>query len=164
MSTSGQYLKGRFGLTPTSAGWPGNGNPPGAVLKGMQEWSADESAMELDGADSESGGFDNPDPGLRSLSITIQIVINTAETTFPGLQAGSLVADLFLYASGFNVAPLYDIPYGVVLRASPAVQKRGQVKQSITIKAKGPYGGPLDAILTGGSPYKLARPVTSPDA
>jgi hypothetical protein len=164
MSTSGKYLKGRFGVTPASAGWPANGSPPGIPVKGMQEWSAAGRVDDLNGTDSESAGFNNSDAGVKKLTVTIQLVINTNESSFPGLQEGQLVQDLMLYASGFNVAPLYDLPYGLVTEASPAVQVSGQVRQTITVVNKGVYAGPLDPVVVGGSPYKVARPVASPDS
>jgi len=165
VSTSGKYLQGRFGTTPASAGWPANGNPAGVRIKGLSEWSCDDSAAELDGTDSESAGYENPDAGISSCTVTIALVVNADEVTYPGAARGALVTDLLLFSNGFNAKADYDIPLGVVLRASPAVQVKGQIRQSVTIKAKGRYAGSLELDAGAAGPRRINPATwTNPDA
>ena len=159
MSTAGKYLQCRLG----GSGIGTNGNPPGVRIKGAQNWRVRTTGDNLDATDSETEGFTNTDVGAIGATVNISLVVSTLEVVFPGFDVNDILADLLLYSSGFHTVADYDFPYAIVTEAGLAVEVRGQVKQDITIMNKGRFAGPRST-PTGTAPFRLLRPVVSPDA
>lgn len=109
------------------------------IIPGVQQWSAEDSAQELDGTTAEDQGFENPDDGLSSLSVSMELVIDITTGSLTPISRGTLISGLELYADTDAATPIYSVPLFKVFRSSPRGEINGRFTYSISGKSKGAY-------------------------
>lgn len=138
MSTSGRYAVARLGTTPVV----GDNAPAGTPVKGLQEWTCEESVDQLDASDGENVAR-NTDGGMPGCRITIRVVQKTATGVPTLMRAGSTLSKLALYYNRMDPAEAaWFFPWAVVISVSNPVRVRGQREYTITVESKGVYYGP----------------------
>lgn len=127
MSISGKHISAKIGgMTPT-------------LVPGVQSWSAEDSAQELDGTTAEDGGFSHPDDGLASLAVNMQLVIDITTGDLVTIQRGTTISNLKLFADTDATTPIYTIPTFKVFRSVPKGEINGRFTYEVSGKSVGSY-------------------------
>lgn len=127
MSISGKHIAAKIGdMMPV-------------LIPGVQEWSAEDSAQELDGTTAEDEGFENPDDGLASLRVSMRLVIDITAGDLTTIQRGTLITNLKLFADIDATDPIYTIPSFKVFKSTPRGEINGRFTYDVEGKAKGEY-------------------------
>ena len=159
MSTSGRYAVARIGDSPAAD----DNAPAGSPVKGLQEWTCEESVDQLDASDGE-GLARNTDGGMPGCRITIKCVQKTATGVPVLMRPGTILSKLVLYYNRMDPKEAaWFFPYAVVISASNPVRVRGQREYTLTIESKGGYYGPNEVEDTAIDTL-LADTYVSPDA
>jgi hypothetical protein len=109
------------------------------LVPGVQSWTADDTAQELDGTTAEDEGFENPDDGLASLSVNMELVIDIVSGSLTPISRGTLITDLKLYADIDAGTPIYHCPLFKVFKSTPKGEINGRFMYSVQGKSKGPF-------------------------
>jgi hypothetical protein len=111
----------------------------GTNIRGVQKSTAAGKAAELDGTTAEDRGFENPDAGLRSMTVSLFLVIDITTGDLTTIQEGVEIENLEVYAHIDSPAPVREIPLFLVLEATYEGEVNGRVTYSVTGKSKGEY-------------------------
>jgi hypothetical protein len=109
------------------------------LVPGVQQWSAEDSAQELDATTAEDGGFSRPDDGLASLSVSMTLVIDITAGNLTTIQRGTTINFLKLYAHIDSPTPIYTIPVFKVFKSTPKGEINGRFTYDVSGKAVGAY-------------------------
>lgn len=109
------------------------------LVPGVQTISVEENAAELDGTTAEDEGFENPDDGLASLMVSLDLVMDITAGTFIAIRPGTLINDLKIYADTTADDPIYLLPVAKVFRSTWKGEVNGRSTYACTIKSKGTY-------------------------
>lgn len=115
------------------------GNMSPVLVPGVQQWSAEDNVVELDGTTAEDGGYEHPDFGLKSLRITAQLVIDILAGDLITIQSGTMIAYLKLYAHTLATAPIYTMPVARVFKSTPKGEMNGRLTYDLEIRSVGPF-------------------------
>jgi hypothetical protein len=127
MSISGKHIACKIG-----------GMVP-VLVPGVQQWTAEDSAQELDGTTAEDDGFENPDDGLASLRVSMQLVIDITLGDLVTISRGTLIQNLKLYADINAANPIYTLPVCKVFKSTPKGEINGRFTYDVEIKSKGEF-------------------------
>ena len=100
---------------------------------------AEDAAQELDGTTAEDEGFENPDDGLASLRVTMQLVIDILTGDLVTISRGTLITNLKLFAHIDATSPIYTIPLFKVFKSTPRGEVNGRFTYDVEGRSKGPY-------------------------
>lgn len=127
MSISGKHIAAKIGsMAPV-------------LVPGLQNWSGDYSAEKLDGTTAEDEGFSNPDDGLHSLSVSMELVIDITSGSMVSLKAGTLINDLLLFADIAATTPIFAIPLFKIFKCTPKGEINGRFTYSVQGESKGGF-------------------------
>ncbi len=115
------------------------GSSSPALVPGVQSWSAEDSAQELDGTTAEDEGFEHPDDGLASLRVSAQLVIDITAGDLVSVSRGTVITNLRLYADIGATTPIYLLPVAKVFKSAPKGEINGRFTYDIEIRSVGPY-------------------------
>lgn len=124
MSISGKFITAMIG---------------GENISGVQQWTAEDSAQELDGTTAEDGGYAHPDDGVASLSVSMELVIDITEGSITPISRGTLISDLQLFADINSTDPIYAVPQFKVFSSAPRGEINGRFTYSVRGKSVGAY-------------------------
>jgi len=127
MSVSGKWI----------SAYVGTGTP--ALVPGVQEWEAEDTAVELDATTAEDQGFEHPDDGLWSLRVRMTMVMDITFGEFTPLQRGTVLTNLELFSDADSLVPVYSIPTFKIFRSVPRGEINGRVTYNVEGKAIGEY-------------------------
>lgn len=113
----------------------------GTMVAGCHKWDAEESGVELDNATSSTGGYENPEIGLKGLTANLDGWFDVGTSSIGPIRVGSEVSNLKLYATdaGAEAGLMATIPLGIVTRLRVSAEVRGKIEFAATIKSKGAY-------------------------
>jgi hypothetical protein len=111
----------------------------GANIRGVQRANASGRVQELDGTTAEDAGYENPDAGLRSMTVSLFLVIDITTGDLTTIQEGVEIQGLEIYADINAITPVREIPLFLVLEATYEGEVAGRVTYSVTGKSKGFY-------------------------
>lgn len=109
------------------------------IITGVQQWTAEDTAQELDGTTAEDLGFDNPDDGIASLAVSMELVIDVTTGALTTIQRGTLINNLELFASILSAVPIYSVPNFKVFSSTPRGEVKGRFTYSVRGKSQGAY-------------------------
>lgn len=111
----------------------------GSNIKGVQKSTASGRVRELDGTTAEDQGFENPDAGLASMSVSLMLVVDITTGDLTTIQEGVEIADLEIYADINASTPVRTIPLFLVLEATYEGEVQGRCTYNVSGKSKGEY-------------------------
>lgn len=109
------------------------------LVPGLQMWSADDTAQELDATTAEDEGFEHPEDGLAGLRVSMQLVIDILTGDLIAISRGTLISNLKLYAHVDANNPIYLVPSFRVFKSNPRGEVNGRFTYDVEGRAVGGY-------------------------
>jgi hypothetical protein len=109
------------------------------LVPGVQQWGAEVSAQELDATTAEDAGFDHPEDGVKSCTVTATLVMDITTGSYSAIKVGTLISNLKLYADTDATTPIYVLPSAKVFRSNFRGEIKGRVTYDCTIKSVGTF-------------------------
>lgn len=109
------------------------------LVPGVQSWSGRDSTQELDGTTAEDQGYQRPGAGLKSLTVSMQLVIDITAGDLVAFASGTTVANLKLYAHINSATPIFHCPEFLVTEATPRGEINGRFTFDVNGKSVGPF-------------------------
>ena len=108
-------------------------------IEGCYQWTFRETAQELDATDGTSGGYDVPETGILSGTITGRAFYDVGNGAWTPVKAGTEIVNLGLFVTDHVSDKAVDIPLARVTEFEITAEVKGRIEFSFTAKTVGAY-------------------------
>ena len=109
------------------------------TLAGAFGWTVEESFEELDGTVGESAGSDEPDVGVQSARITLELLLDITAGQYSIIRAGTTLTTLKCWLRSAATNPMFSFPTARVFSTTPRGEVKGRFQVTVQAKSVGTY-------------------------